>query len=199
MLVCPRTLPEPGPCQLREQPTLPGTASPARPEGRWPVGEDQVSSLHRTELGSPRSSPGHPHLSLSASLSCREGGPERTHPACSLGSRSPSADSAGRSGRSLCIAWGPVTTQTRGCTPSPQRSTLAQRPAPGASPPLAPRAQVCRIQTRTPSSSLGLPLPALCITVFHCFNFLCDGVLLLFQDSKGGLQNTCYKEGLGSG
>lgn len=150
---------------------------------------------HR-ELGLPEALPGHPHLSSQASLSCREGGPERTHPACSLGSRSPSADSGRTQCRSLCIALGPCHNSDSGLHPQPPEEhagpeTCTGRPLP---PPAPPGAGVHRSRPATLHRH-SLPLPALCITVFHCFNFLCDGVLLLFQDSKGGLQNTCYKEG----
>lgn len=46
---------------------------------------------------------------------------------------------AGRSVDLCSSLWGPVTTQTRGCTPGPQRSMLAQRSAPGTLPRPWPR------------------------------------------------------------
>lgn len=72
------------PASLRSSPRCRALHPQRQARSRWPVGKDQVSSLHRTEsLASPRPSQDTPQLSGIPELP--GGGPERTPPCLLLG------------------------------------------------------------------------------------------------------------------
>ena len=151
---------EPSPCQpsgsssccqaLRLQRWVRGQTAGGRRPGVWPPSHG--------ELGLPEALPRHPRLSSQASLSRRDGGPERTHPACSSGSRSPSADSGRMQRQSLRVTLGPCHNSDSGLHPQRPEGHAGPETCPGAVSHPGPAGRRCaQIQTRDASSSLVSP------------------------------------------